>query len=245
MHAVIDPSADIAQDVKIGHYAVIGPGVIIGSGAEIGNHAVIHENTVIGSGTFIGDHTVLGKRPQLAQTSTIKAAGQLPPLAIGANCQIGTAAVVYAGTTIGDNCLIADLASVRENCRIGASVLIGRGVAVENQTTIGDFTKIQTNAYITAAMTLEDHVFIAPMVTTTNDNFMGRTEERFALKKGALIKRGARVGGNAVLLPGITVGEDSFVAAGAVVTRDTPEKQMVMGVPAKPIRPVPDEELLP
>jgi acetyltransferase-like isoleucine patch superfamily enzyme len=141
--------------------------------------------------------------------------------------------------------MVADLASVRENCTIGKSVLIGRGVAVENNTSIGDHTKIQTNAYITAYMVLEDHVFIAPMVTTTNDNFMGRTEKRFALKKGATIKRGARVGGNSILLPGVTIGEESFVAAGAIVTKDTPPRQVVKGIPAKPVRPVPEEELLP
>ncbi len=244
INTVIDISAQLAADVQVGHFSVIAESVVLEAGVVIGHHVVIHPGTVIGANTVVGDHAVLGKRPQLARTSTA-AAGELQPLTIGANCQIGTAAVVYAGTRVGDGCLVADLASVRENCRIGDSVLIGRGVAVENNTKIGDYTKIQTNAYITAAMELEDHVFIAPMVTTTNDNFMGRTEKRFALKKGAHIKRGARIGGNAILLPGVVIGEESFVAAGSIVTKDTPARQVVLGVPAKPLRPVPDEELLP
>jgi acetyltransferase-like isoleucine patch superfamily enzyme len=242
--AIIDPGASIASGVAIGEFAVIEAGVRVGSNCRIGHHAVIHADTVIESNTVIGDHAVLGKMPQLSRTSTVKTV-ELKPLQIGANCQIGTGAIIYAGTTIGEGCLVADLASVRENCAIGKSVVIGRGVAVENNTTIGDFTKIQTNAYITAYMELEDHVFIAPMVTTTNDNYMGRTEKRFAAKKGAVIKRGARVGGNAILLPGVTVNEESFVAAGALVTRDTPARQVVKGIPAKPFRPVPEEELLP
>lgn len=240
---VIAASASIAPDVSIGEFTVIEAEVKIGPGGRIGHHAVIHAGTVLGPNIVIGDHAVLGKMPQLAKSSTAKN-DELKPLVIGANCQIGTGAIIYAGTSIGEDCLVADLASVRENCRIGKAVLIGRGVAVENNTVIGDWTKIQTNAYITAYMELEDHVFIAPMVTTTNDNFMGRTEKRFALKKGAVIKRGARIGGNAILLPGITVNEESFVAAGALVTRDTPGKQVVKGVPAKPFRPVPVEELL-
>lgn len=241
---VIAPDAQIAVDVQLGEFVVIGPAVVIEEGCRIGNHVVIYQGTQIGPGTIIGDQAVLGKMPQLAKTSTTRAQ-ELTALRIGASCQIGTSAVLYAGTCIGDNSVVADLASVRENCRIGKTVVIGRGVAVENHTVIGDFTKIQTNAYITAHMELEDHVFIAPMVTTTNDNFMGRTEKRFALKKGATIKRGARIGGNAILLPGITVAEETFVAAGSVVTKDTPAKHLVKGVPAQVIRAVPDEELLP
>ncbi|HBF38396.1 MAG TPA: UDP-3-O-(3-hydroxymyristoyl)glucosamine N-acyltransferase [Firmicutes bacterium] len=240
----IDPSADISMDTEIGEFAVIEAEAKIAAGCRIGHHVIIHRGTILGSNTVVGDHAVLGKLPQLAKTSTVEQK-VLGPLKIGANCQIGTGAIMYAGTTVDEDTMVADLASVRENCRIGKAVLIGRGVAVENNTSIGDFTKIQTNAYITAYMELADHVFIAPMVTTTNDNFMGRTEKRFALRKGATIKRGARVGGNAILLPGVTVGEESFIAAGSIVTKDTPPGQVVKGVPAKPLRPVPEDELLP
>ncbi len=82
-------------------------------------------------------------------------------------------------------------------------------------------------------------------MSTTNDNFMGRTEKRHALIKGATIRRGARVGGGVVLLPGIEIGEEAFVGAGALVIRDVPPRTLVMGVPAKAIREVPEEELLP
>jgi acetyltransferase-like isoleucine patch superfamily enzyme len=232
------------MNTEIGEFVVVEANVKIATGCRIGHHVIIHQGTIIGSNTVIGDHAVLGKQPQLAKSSTVELKVQ-EPLEIGGNCQIGTGAIIYAGSHIDEDSTIADLASVRENCRIGKGVVIGRGVAVENNTSIGDYTKIQTNAYITAYMQLEDHVFIAPMVTTTNDNFMGRTEKRFALRKGAIIKRGARVGGNAILLPGITVGEESFVAAGAIVTKDTPPRQVVKGVPAKPARPVPEDELLP
>jgi acetyltransferase-like isoleucine patch superfamily enzyme len=127
---------------------------------------------------------------------------------------------------------------------IGDRVVIGRGVCVENDCSIGAFTKIQTDAYITAYSELGEHVFIAPCVVTTNDNFMGRTERRHALIKGAVVRRGARVGGGAVLLPGIEIGEEAFVGAGAVVTKDVAARSLVVGNPARVLREVPADELL-
>jgi len=133
---------------------------------------------------------------------------------------------------------------VRERCELGDDVVIGRGAHIENDVSIGARSKVQANAYVTAYSTLEEDVFIAPCVITTNDNFMGRTEKRHALRKGPTIRRGARVGGGAILLPGIEVGEDAFVGAGAVVLEDVPARAVVVGNPARQIREVPDEELL-
>src|SRR5439155_17174944 len=114
----------------------------------------------------------------------------------------------------------------------------------ENDTTIGPLTKIQAHAYVTGYSTLEDNVFLAPGVVTTNDNFMGRTERRHELVRGPTIRRGARVGGGAVICPGVEIGEEAFVGAGAVVVRDVPPHTVVVGNPARRIRDVADEELL-
>jgi acetyltransferase-like isoleucine patch superfamily enzyme len=97
---------------------------------------------------------------------------------------------------------------------------------------------------VTAYVTIEEDVFIAPMVVTTNDNYMGRTEKRFAELKGCTVRRGARVGGGSHILPGIEIGEEAFVATASVVTRDVPARTLVMGTPAKPVREVPPDELL-
>jgi acetyltransferase-like isoleucine patch superfamily enzyme len=165
-------------------------------------------------------------------------------LTLGAGCVISTGAVAYRGTTLGDGCILGDYAGVRERCTLGERVVVGRGSVVENDTTIGDGTKIQTNVYITAYMTIEERCFIAPCVQTTNDNFMGRTEKRHELIKGATIRRGARVGGGVVLCPGIEIGEEAFIAAGAVVTKDAPAPNVLMGVPARVVRDVYEDELL-
>jgi acetyltransferase-like isoleucine patch superfamily enzyme len=222
---------------------VLGANVTIGADVEIGANVVIHDDTVIGDGCVIQDNVVLGKAPRLSARSTARR-DPLPGLVLGEGAAVCSGAIVYAGSTIGPKTIIGDLASVRERCVIGEGVVVGRGVCVENDTAIGAFCKIQSNSYITAYSTLEDHVFIAPCVTTTNDNFMGRTDERHKHILGAIIRRGARVGGGVVILPGIEIGEEAFVAAGALVTRDVPAKRLVAGLPAKVWRDVPPEEFV-
>ena len=211
--------------------------------SEIAETAVVYPGTVIGEGCKILDYAVVGKQPTLSPRSTAKRE-ELPPLELGAGTIVSTGAVVFAGTTLGERAIVGDQACVRERCRIGDDVVIGRGSLVENDTSIGTLTKIQAHAYITAYSLLEDNVFVAPCVVTTNDNFMGRTERRHELVKGPTIRRGARIGGGVVLLPGIEVGEEAFVGAGAVVIRDVPARALVVGNPARQIRDVPDEELL-
>jgi acetyltransferase-like isoleucine patch superfamily enzyme len=211
--------------------------------AEIADSAVVYPGTVIGDGCKILDNAVVGKQPSLSPRSTAKREA-LAPLELGAGTIVSTGAIVFAGTKIGARVIVGDQACVRERCEIGDDVVIGRGSLVENDTTVGALTKIQANAYITAYSTLEEEVFIAPCVATTNDNFMGRTERRHELVKGPTIRRGARVGGAAVLCPGIEIGEEAFVGAGAVVIRDVPARTVVVGNPARVLREVPEDELL-
>jgi acetyltransferase-like isoleucine patch superfamily enzyme len=211
--------------------------------AEVHPSAIVYPGTVLGEGVKVLENAVVGKQPSLSPRSTAKRE-PLPPAKIGDGTIVSTGAVVFAGTRIGARVIVGDQACVRERVDIGDDVVVGRGVLVENDTTVGALTKIQAHAYVTAYSTLEDNVFIAPCVVTTNDNFMGRTERRHELIKGPTIKRGARVGGGAILCPGIVVGEEAFVGAGAVVTKDVDARMLVVGNPAHVLRAVSADELL-
>ena len=205
--------------------------------------AIVYPGTKLGEGVKVLEHAVVGKQPALSPRSTAKRE-ELPPAEIGDGTIVSTGAVVFAGAKIGARVILGDQSCVRERVVVGDDVVIGRGSLVENDTTIGAMTKIQAEAYITAYSTLEEHVFIAPCVVTTNDNFMGRTERRRQLIEGPTIRRGARIGGGAVLLPGVEIGEEAFVGAGAVVTRDVPARKLVVGNPARVLRDVTVDELL-
>src|SRR6266850_2158566 len=210
--------------------------------AEIHPSAIVYEGTVLGEGVRILENAVVGKQPSLGSKSTARR-DPLPPARIGDGTVVSTGAIVFAGSTVGANCIVGDQSCIRERVELSDDCILGRGSLIENDTTVGAGTRIQAEAYITAYSTLEEDVFIAPCVVTTNDNFMGRTEKRKSLMKGPTIRRGARVGGGAILPPGIEVGEEAFVAAGAVVTKDVPLRKPVVGSPAKVLRDVADDEL--
>jgi acetyltransferase-like isoleucine patch superfamily enzyme len=197
---------------------------------------------VLGSEVRLGEGCVIGRPPVLGARSS--AAREEPgPARIGDGVSVGAGAVVLAGVELGAGCVVGDQAHVRERASIGPDSVVGRGASVENDVRVGARVRLQTNAYITAWSVVEDDVFVAPGVTTTNDPTAGRRQPGQELR-GPTLRRGCRIGAGAVLLPGLEVGEEAFVAAGAVVTADVPARAVVMGVPARVVREVAEEELL-
>jgi acetyltransferase-like isoleucine patch superfamily enzyme len=211
--------------------------------AEIHPTATVYPGTVLGEGVKVLEGAVVGKQPTLSPRSTAKRE-PLPPVELGDGTIVSTGAIVFAGSRVGARVILGDQSCVRERVQVGDDVVLGRGSLIENDTSVGARTKIQAGAYITAYSALEDDVFIAPCVVTTNDNFMGRTERRHDLIKGPTIRRGARIGGGAILCPAVEIGEEAFVGAGAVVTKDVPPRMLVVGNPARVLRAVNDDELL-
>ena len=244
MSAHVDPSARVGEGTVLGLNVVVMEDVEIGPNCRIGHNVVIHRGSKVGKDVRIDDNTVIGKLPMRAAFSTLKSPPKLDPAVIGDNCMLGTHVVVYAGCTLGAKILVADQASIREDVKVGDCTIVGRGVAIENHTSIGSYVKLETGCYITAHSIIEDGCFIAPMATTTNDNFMGRTEERFKHTKGPHVKLGGRVGANATLMPGLVVGEDGIVAAGSVATKEVPAYKIVLGAPARVWRDTAEEQLL-
>jgi UDP-2-acetamido-3-amino-2,3-dideoxy-glucuronate N-acetyltransferase len=220
---------------------LLGARVSIGEDVVFGANVVVHDDAVIGDGCVIEDNVVLAKHPRLGARSTAR--GDVGALSLGARATVCAGAVVLAGTTIAERAIIGDQAFVRERSQIGADTVIGRGSAVDNDVRVGARVRVQANAYLTAFMLVEDDVFVAPGVTTTNDDTISRHPPGAPLR-GPILRRACRIGGGAVLRAGVEIGEEAFVAAGAVVVGDVPPRAVVMGVPARVVREVPDEDLL-
>ena len=221
---------------------VLSPSAAIGEGVTFGAHVVVHGDVVLGDGVTVQDGAVLGKPPRLAAGSA--AAGrETGSLVVEAGASICAHAIVFAGARIGGGVIIGDQALVRERAVIGEGTVVGRGASVDNDVTVGARVRIQSDVYLTAYSVVEDDVFLGPGAVTTNDDTMGRVPDGYAMR-GATLRRACRVGGGAVIVPGVEVGEEAYVAAGAVVTANVPARAVVMGVPARVVREVPDDQLL-
>ena len=216
----------------------VGAGVDIADDAAIGAHVVLHDGVVLGAGSVVQDGAVLGKHP-------VDAAGDAAtwPLTVEAGAAVCAHAIVFAGAHIGEGSIVGDQALVREGVEIGAGTVVGRGSTVSRGARIGDRVRVQTNVWLAAGTVVEDDVFIGPGANTTNDHTMARHGPD-AEVRGPLLRRACRIGGGALLLPMVEVGEEAFVAAGAVVTRDVAPRSVVMGVPARAVREVGDADLL-
>lgn len=231
----------IAPDVKfkkiysIWSNVVIEEGVIFGNNIEIGNNVIIYKGSKFGDNVKILDNAVIGKQP-VAPFLEHKAfkISKTSPIKFGNNIVIGTSSIFYAGSKIGDYFYSADRIIVRESSKIDSHVTIGKDSIVEHHVKIGSHTKIQSKGLVGEGMVVGNHVFIGPYFNGTCDKFMDRIEER--VFEPPTIKDYARIGAHVVLMAGVTVGRDSVVGAGAVVTRDVPSYCVVVGIPAKVIK---------
>lgn len=240
--AHIDPSAVLGEDVSIAPGAVIGADVTVGDGVTVGANSVVNAGVRIGTGCLIEDLVVLGKRPRLKRGSSA-AVVELGALELASEVTVCSGAVVYAGAVIGSGSIIGDQAQVREGSRIGQRSVVGRASCVDFNAVVGDRVSIQTGVYVTSWAVVEDDVFLGPGVLMTNDDTMGRHLKGEPLE-APIVRRAARLGGAVVLVPGVEIGEEAFVGAGAVVTRNVAPREVVLGLPARLVRQVDETELI-
>lgn len=227
---MIHESVIIGNNVNLGENIVIEENVTIGDNVSIGNNVTIKANTKIGNEVIINDLTVLGKNTSTNKKMARKPSDSKEPLIIEDNVTIGCNCVIYRSVLLKKGVFVGDLSSIRENVTIGEDSIIGRSVIVENKTSIGKRVTIQTGCYITADMEIEDEVFFGPCCSTSNDKYMGMGNYKH---QGPIVKKGAKIGNNATLLPGIIIGENSIVGAGTVVTKNVPSNKTVVGNPGR------------
>ena len=175
----------------------------------LGNGCIIHENVVLGF---------------LYKSDCVQAK-------IGNNATIRWGSVIYADVQIGDNFKTGHFVMIRENTVIGDSVVVGTHAVIDGNVRIGSFVKIESSVYIPTHTVIGNNVFIGPGAVFTNDKYPQRCRDEYK-PQGAFLEDSVTIGANATVLPGVRIGEGSFVAAGSVVTKDIPSWKMVVGSPA-------------
>lgn len=209
----------------------VAPDVELPDDVRLGVGVVIHAGVRLAAGVDVQDGAILGRRPSLGAASS--APREDPgPLVVEEGAVICAGAIVFAGARIGRGAIVGDQTNVRDGAVLGAGSVLGRGSALGVQAIVGERVRIQSHAWITGWTTLEDDVFVGPGVVTMNDDTMARLAPGQGLL-GPTLRRACRVGGGVLLTPGVEVGEEAFVAAGAVVTADVPARAVVMGMPAR------------
>ncbi|MEM2925660.1 MAG: DapH/DapD/GlmU-related protein [Methanocellales archaeon] len=149
---------------------------------------------------------------------------------IGENALIRSNSIIYCDVKIGRNLKTGHGILIRENTEIGDNVMIGTGTIIEGFSKIGSNVSLQSRTYIPMETVIEDYVFIGPGAVLTNDKYPIRKKEKL---KGPILRRGASIGANATILPGVEIGEGAMVAAGALVAKDVPAWHLAIGIPAR------------
>lgn len=190
----------------------------------VGSNSILMENVILGYPT---SDIFLEIRDGKCNIEKLKYEG----CKIGNNSILRPGVAVYRDTVLGNDVRTGHNVLIREKCKIGNNVLLGTNVVVDNNTTIGNFVSIQSSVYIPTGAIIEDYVFLGPNCVLLNDKYPVR--EKNVLLKAPVLRKGATIGGNSTILPGIEVGEGALVAASAVITQNVPPWHLAIGAPAR------------
>jgi len=170
---------------------------------------------------------------------------------IGKRVKIDSGAVIYGGVAIANDSIIGHNTVVRFGTKIGLHSTVANLCMLEGNTTIGHHTLVHSNNHLGQKTTIGNYVFMAPLCVTTNDPDLlyyrkgySKAGDHWKLLNGPTIRDGARIAVGAIIFPNVTVGKQSVVGAGAVVTKDVPDLVVVYGAPAKVIRVVEGDEII-
>jgi acetyltransferase-like isoleucine patch superfamily enzyme len=241
-------SAFIDEQVSLDPGCVISHGVALFGRVEVAERARIEANTVvygparIGAGSFIGPSVTLGfpSKTQLAdsmrQRQSLHNAANRAPLVTGRECIVRSGTCLYSDVEVGDFVSFGHNVMIRENVRIGGQTTIGTGVVIDGSCSVGKRVSIQTGGYLCTNCTIEDGVFLGPHAVLTNDKYVTQKETTLV---GPKIRKGASIGANSLLMPGVEIGEASIVGAFSLVMNDVPPRSVYVGAPARKLKNVP------
>ena len=221
----------------------VAPGVVVPDDAQIAPYVTIYAGVELGSGVSIEQGAILGRSQQIdARSRSPRRAGE-GVTSIGDGCRVGSNTVVVAGARIGRRSYLGDHVLVRETAVIGEEVMVGRGAVLSHDTTVGDRTRIQNDVLVGPWTYIAEDVLVAPRVTFVGDPTMGRRSAD-AVSDGIVVRRACRIGIAAIIFQGVEVGEEAVIGAAAMVRADVAPHTVVVGIPARPLRAVGEEELL-
>lgn len=160
------------------------------------------------------------------------------PTVLGEHSVIRTGTIIYADCRIADHFQTGHHVLIREFTEIGQHVVVGSHTVIDGQVKIGSFVKIESHCYIPTHVVINNRVFLGPNVVLTNDRYPLKMREKYH-PEGPILEDRVTIGANVTIVPGVTVGYGSFVAAGAVVTKDVPPMHLARGNPAR-FEPLPE-----
>ena len=237
--AIVGKGVSLGESCCIGAYSVLEGRVKVGSGSFIAENVTIRGNVNIRERCYVGANSAIGFPTRNSLTKILKGADAsevTAPVRIGSDVSIRTNCTVYEDVSLGSKVRFGHNVMVREKVRVGEGTLLGTNSVIDGHCNIGSNVSIQSGVYVCTYTQVEDYVFMGPHCVMTNDKYV--MQSPFKLK-GPILRRGASVGANALIMPGVEVGEGSVIGSGAVVTKKVPRRVIVVGVPGKISKKVP------
>ena len=231
-HVFVGENVRFGENVCLMHNCIIEDGVGIGDNCYIDSNTIIRKGSTIGADSFVGANCIIG---EYMMDFCLDRKTHDHTLTIGHHALIRSGSIIYTGSVIGDNFQTGHQVTIREKAKIGNHVSVGTLSDIQGNCNIGDYVRAHSNVHIGQLTTIDSFVWVYPYVVFTNDPTP--PSEDFA---GVHVRSFAIVATSAVVMPGIDIGQDSLVGAGAIVTRDVASYSVVAGNPAKRIADVRD-----
>lgn len=226
-NVIIGENVQLGENVSIGHNCILEDNVIIGDNTFIDSNTTIRSFTEIGEGSNIGSNCIIGEYWMDYFKDHQK---HEHPLYIGQNALIRSGSIIYSGSKIGANFQTGHQVTIREKADIGENVSVGTLSDIQGNCKLGNYVRLHSNVHIGQLSVVDDFVWIFPYVVLTNDptppseNFVGVHIHSFAI-----------VATGSIIMPGLDIGQDCLIGAGAIVTKSVDPYAVAVGNPAKSI----------